>query len=99
MKVDAADLVNGMHSPAERHWRRLDGSERLAQVTEGVRFRDGEPLQEAGEGAVPRPQAALRLPHELANPGRHALELGQLRRPNLRWMPAYTVARGHHAAS
>ena len=42
MKVDAADLVNGMHSPAERHWRRLDGSERLAQVTEGVRFRDGE---------------------------------------------------------
>ena len=31
----------------ERHWRRLDGSERLAQVIEGVHFRDGEPVQVA----------------------------------------------------
>ena len=52
MMVDAADLVNGMHSPAERHWRRLDGSERLAQVTEGVRFRDGEPFQELEDHAA-----------------------------------------------
>jgi len=45
MKVDAADLVNGMHPPAERHWRRLDGPERLAQVTE-VRyvFKNGSQL-------------------------------------------------------
>jgi putative transposase len=37
---------------AERHWRRLDGSERLAQVIEGVRFRDGEPTQAAGDQAA-----------------------------------------------
>ena len=28
----------------EWHWRRLDGSERLAQVIDGVHFRDGEPV-------------------------------------------------------
>ena len=37
---------------AERHWRRLDGSERLAQVIQGVRFRDGEPVQAAEEQAA-----------------------------------------------
>src|SRR3954453_14511812 len=37
---------------AERHWRRLDGSERLAQVIEGVHFRDGEPVQEAEDQAA-----------------------------------------------
>ena len=37
---------------AERHWRRLDGSERLAQVIQGVRFRDGEPILDAEEKAA-----------------------------------------------
>ena len=37
---------------AERHWRRLDGTERLAQVIAGVRFRDGEPVQTAEEQAA-----------------------------------------------
>ena len=33
---------------AERYWRRLNGSDRLGQLIEGVRFRDGEPqLQDA----------------------------------------------------
>ena len=37
---------------AERHWRRLDGTERLAQVIAGVRFRDGEPVQATEEHAA-----------------------------------------------
>jgi hypothetical protein len=37
---------------AERSWRRLDGSERLAQVIRGVQFRDGEPVQTAEEQAA-----------------------------------------------
>jgi putative transposase len=37
---------------AERHWRRLDGAERLAQIIAGVRFRDGEPVQAAEEQAA-----------------------------------------------
>ena len=37
---------------AEHHWRRLDGSQRLAQVTQGVRFRDGEPVQAAEDQAA-----------------------------------------------
>ena len=36
----------------EWHWRRLDGSERLAQVIDGVHFRDGEPVQEAEDQAA-----------------------------------------------
>src|SRR3712207_6085481 len=37
---------------AERHWRRLDGCDRLAQVIRGVRFRDGEPVQGTEEQAA-----------------------------------------------
>jgi transposase-like protein len=37
---------------AERHWRRLDGTERLAQVIAGVRFRDGGPVQATEEQAA-----------------------------------------------
>ena len=33
---------------AERHWRLLNGSERLAGIIEGVRFRDGEPATRGG---------------------------------------------------
>ena len=48
----ALAMVFKLAKTAERHWRRLDGSERLAQVIEGVRFRDGEPMQAAGDQAA-----------------------------------------------
>ena len=48
----ALAMVFKLAKSAERHWRRLDGSERLAQVIEGVRFRDGEPVQEAEDQAA-----------------------------------------------
>jgi transposase-like protein len=38
----ALAMVFKLAKSAERHWRHLDGSDRLAQVIEGVRFRDGE---------------------------------------------------------
>jgi transposase-like protein len=40
----APAMVFKLGKSAERYWRRLDGSERLAQVIQGVRFRDGEPV-------------------------------------------------------
>jgi transposase-like protein len=48
----ALAMVFKLAQSAERHWRRLDGSERLAQVIEGVRFRDGEPVQADEEQAA-----------------------------------------------
>jgi putative transposase len=48
----ALAMVFKLAKSAERHWRRLDGSERLAQVIEGVHFRDGEPVQEAEDQAA-----------------------------------------------
>ena len=45
-------MVYKLAKSAERSWRRLDGSERLAQVIQGVRFRDGEPVQAAEEQAA-----------------------------------------------
>jgi len=48
----ALAMVFKLAKSAERHWRRLDGSERLAQVIEGVRFRDGEPFQATEEQAA-----------------------------------------------
>jgi transposase-like protein len=48
----ALAMVFKLTKAAERHWRRLDGSERLAQVIEGVRFRDGEPVQATEEQAA-----------------------------------------------
>ena len=37
---------------AERHWRKLDGADRLGQLIEGVEFRNGGPVQDAGEKAA-----------------------------------------------
>ena len=37
----ALAMVFKLAKSAERHWRRLDGSERLAQVIEGVHFSPG----------------------------------------------------------
>ncbi len=48
----ALALVFKLAQAAERHWRRLDGSERLAQVIAGVRFRDGEPVQATEDQAA-----------------------------------------------
>jgi len=48
----ALAMVFKLAKGAERHWRRLDGTERLAQVVDGVRFRDGEPVQAAEEQAA-----------------------------------------------
>ena len=45
----AMAMVFKLAKSAERTWRRLDGSERLAHVIGGVRFRDGEPVQAAEE--------------------------------------------------
>src|SRR3954447_25482046 len=45
----ALAMVYKLAKAAERSWRRLDGSQRLAQVIQGVRFRDGEPVQAAEE--------------------------------------------------
>jgi putative transposase len=48
----ALAMVFKLAKSAERHWRRLDGSERLVQVIQGVRFRDGEPVQAVEEQAA-----------------------------------------------
>jgi hypothetical protein len=48
----ALAMVHRLARSAERSWRRLDGSQRLAQVIQGVRFRDGEPVQAAEEQAT-----------------------------------------------
>jgi putative transposase len=48
----ALAMVFKLAQSAERHWRRLDGSERLAQVIDGVRFCDGEPVQADEEQAA-----------------------------------------------
>jgi putative transposase len=49
----ALAMVFKLAKTAERNWRRLDGAERLGQLIEGVRFRDGEPVQAAEEQAPP----------------------------------------------
>ena len=48
----ALAMVFKLAKSAERSWRRLDGSDRLAQVIQGVRFRDGEPVQAAEDQAA-----------------------------------------------
>jgi hypothetical protein len=51
-RATALAMVFKLAKSAERHRRRLDGSDRLAQVIEGVRFRDGAPVQDAEENAA-----------------------------------------------
>jgi putative transposase len=48
----ALAMIFKLAKTAERHWRRLDGSERLGQLIQGVRFRDGEPIQAAEDQAA-----------------------------------------------
>jgi transposase-like protein len=45
----ALAMVFKLVKSAERHWRLLNGSDRLAQVIQGVRFRDGEAVEAAEE--------------------------------------------------
>lgn len=40
----ALAMVFKLARSAERHWRRLNRSDRLAEIVRGVRFRDGEPV-------------------------------------------------------
>ena len=44
-RSDANLLLSAIQSAA-RKWRRLDGSHRLAEIVEGVKFKDGEKLIE-----------------------------------------------------
>src|SRR4051794_41032 len=48
----ALAMVFKLAKSAERHWRRLNGCERLAQLIQGVQFHDGEPVQAAEEQAA-----------------------------------------------
>ena len=48
----ALAMVFKLAKTAERHWRRLDGANRLGQLIEGTRFRDGEPVQHTEEHAA-----------------------------------------------
>jgi len=43
-RATALGLVFKLARSAERHWRRLNGSDRRAEILRGVRFRDGEPI-------------------------------------------------------
>src|SRR3954447_173685 len=48
----ALAMVFKLVKAAERHWRQLNGAARLAQLIQGIRFRDGEPVQETEEQAA-----------------------------------------------
>ena len=51
-RATALAMVFKLARSAERHWRRLNGSERLAEIVRGVRFRDGEPVTAAEDQAA-----------------------------------------------
>ncbi len=48
----ALAMVFKLARAAERHWRRLNGPDRLAEIIRGVRFRDGEAVTEAEDRAA-----------------------------------------------
>ena len=45
-RTTALTMVFKLCQSAARKWRRLDGSHRLAEIVEGVKFKDGEKLIE-----------------------------------------------------
>jgi transposase-like protein len=51
-RATALAMVFKLAKSAERHWRRLNGSDRLAEIVRGVRFRDGEPVIAAEDQAA-----------------------------------------------
>ena len=40
----ALAMVFKLVQSAERHWRRLNGTNRLGEIVEGIKFRDAEPI-------------------------------------------------------
>ena len=48
----ARAMVFKLAKAAERHWRRLNGPDRLGQLMEGIKFRDGEAVQDHKEQAA-----------------------------------------------
>ena len=51
-RVTALAMVFKLAKSAERHWRRLNGSDRLAEIVRGVRFCDGEAVTAAEDQAA-----------------------------------------------
>jgi len=51
-RATALAFVFKLAKQAEGHWRRLNGSERLAEIIRGVRFRDGEAVQDPEDQAA-----------------------------------------------
>lgn len=48
----ALAMVFKLVKSAERHWRRLNGTNRLGEIIEGIKFRDGEPINNAKDHAA-----------------------------------------------
>lgn len=48
----ALAMVFKLAKSAERHWRRLNGPDRLAEIIRGIRFRDGAPVHDAEDQAA-----------------------------------------------
>jgi transposase-like protein len=48
----ALAMVFKLVKSAERHWRCLNGTNRLGELIEGVKFRDGEPIKNAEDHAA-----------------------------------------------
>jgi transposase-like protein len=48
----ALAMVFKLVKSTERHWRRLNGTNRLGEIIEGVKFRDGEPIKNAEDHAA-----------------------------------------------
>lgn len=48
----ALAMVFKLVKSAERHWRRLNGTNRLGEIIEGVKFKDGERIEEAKDHAA-----------------------------------------------
>jgi hypothetical protein len=45
-------MVFNLANSAERHWRKLDGPNRPGQLIGSIKFRNGEPLQDAEDKAA-----------------------------------------------
>jgi hypothetical protein len=48
----ARAMVFRLVKSAERHWHRLNGTNRLGEIIEGVRFLNGEPIKVDGDHAA-----------------------------------------------
>jgi hypothetical protein len=45
-RANALAMVFKLAKSAERTWRKLDSSEQLGKLIRGIKFRDGEPIQD-----------------------------------------------------